>query len=366
MSIEILGLFTHRPGAEHKPKPMSDFDMPFLTKLVQDYDKNGYDRMLIANAATWPDSIPFAAYIAGITERVAFMIAHRPGFVPPTMAARMLATIDRVSKGRCAVHIITGANDKEMEADGDFTNKVDRYARSAEYVDVLRKMWTSDKPFDHAGEFYKFNGAFSALKPHRPEGIPVFWGGSSPESLLHAGRCADVYAMGIDTVARTNAIFNKVRAHAAVHNRCPKFLLSLRLLIGDTEQAAWDKAEKILEGVVANLAVGQQTAINTKPTERYAELCKLDDRLDNRLWTGITKVTNGTKAVTSLVGTAEQVVDELVRYYDIGVSHFLMSGFDYENDPTELGRTVIPMLRERVKGRVPKDVVAPALAATGT
>ena len=186
------------------------------------------------------------------------------------------------------------------------------------------------------------------------------------EALLHAGRCADVYAMGIDSLERTSAIFSQVREHAAAHNRCPKFLLSLRLLIGETEQDAWDKAHKVLEGVVANLQAGQMTSINAKPTERYAELLKLDDRLDTRLWTGITKVTNGTKAVTSLVGTTEQVVDELVRYYDIGVSHFLMSGFDYERDPSELGRTVIPMLRERVKGRTPKNVPGPKLSATGT
>ena len=151
MPVEIIGLFSHRDSAEHRSVPMSVMDLPFLTKLVQDYDRNGYDRMLIANAATWPDSIPFAAYIAGITQRVGFMIAHRPGFVPPTMAARMLATIDRVSNGRCAVHIITGASDKELEADGDFSTKARRYARSGEYVDVLRKMWTSAAPFNHEG-----------------------------------------------------------------------------------------------------------------------------------------------------------------------------------------------------------------------
>ena len=89
MAIEIIGTFSHRDSAEHRQAPLSKFDTAFIRELVAAYDRNGYDRMLIANGATWPDSIPFAAFIAGITERVGWMIAHRPGFVTPTMAARL-------------------------------------------------------------------------------------------------------------------------------------------------------------------------------------------------------------------------------------------------------------------------------------
>lgn len=353
MSIEVLGLFTTRNSAEHKPAGPagSGFDLQFQEDLVKAYDRNGYDRMLIANAATWPDSIPFAPYVAAITKNLRFMIAHRPGFVAPTMAGRMFATIDQQSKGRCGVHIITGANDKELQADGDYSTKDRRYYRSGEYVDVMRKIWTSEKPFDHEGEFYKMNGAFSRIKPYNPNGIPVFWGGSSPESIINAGRYADIYATGIDTLDRTRALFDKVRAESAKHNRSTKFLVSLRLIIGETEEAAWKYAHEILDGVMANINTLMTGSINAEPTQRYKELIGLDTCQDTRLWTGITLATKGTKAVTSLVGTAEQVVDEMMKYYDLGVTHFLMSGFDYLKDPDYLGRTVIPDLRARVARR---------------
>lgn len=351
MSIEIIGLFTHRDGAEHRPQPLSNFDLPFIQHLVQAYDRNGYDRMLIANAATWPDSIPFAAYIAGITKSLKFMIAHRPGFVPPTMAARMLVTIDRLSEGRAGVHIITGGNDKEMEADGDFLSKEQRYARSAEYVDVMRRMWTSEEPFDHDGRFYKFNGAFSVLKPTAPDSIPVFWGGSSPESMKHVGQSADVFALGIDTLEKNSETIDKARQSAAEHGRTLQTCLSARLVVADTEAAAWEKAEHVLEGVMENQAQLMGSSINPNPSTRYEELLSLDSCLDTRLWVGITKATKGTKAVTSLVGTHEQIVDELMKYYNLGVRSFLISGFDFLADPDELGRTVIPMLRARAAER---------------
>lgn len=355
MTIEIIGLFTHRDGAEHCPQPLSNFNLPFIKGLVQSYDRNGYDRMLIANAATWPDSIPFAAYISGITKNLKFMIAHRPGFVPPTMAARMLVTIDRLSDGRAGVHIITGGNDKEMEADGDFLTKERRYARSAEYVDILRRMWTSETPFDHDGEFYKFNGAFSVLKPTQPDSIPVFWGGSSPESIKHVGHSADVFALGIDTLERNGQIIEKVRHSGAEHSRELKYCLSARLIVADTESAAWAKAEHILAGVMEHQERLVNASINPNPSDRYHELSNLDSCLDTRLWVGITKATKGTKAVTSLVGTPEQVVDELMKYYDLGVRSFLLSGFDFLADPDELGQTVIPMLRARAADQEKAD-----------
>ena len=72
------------------------------------------------------------------------------------MAARIFATIDRLSQGRATVHVISGAHDSEMLKDGDTLNKEQRYLRSREYVQVMRRMWTCDAPFDFDGDFYTF------------------------------------------------------------------------------------------------------------------------------------------------------------------------------------------------------------------
>ncbi len=86
------------------------------------------------------------------------MLAHRPGFVAPTLAARQLATLDQFSDGRLAVHIISGGEDAEQQRDGDFLTHDERYARTDEYLDVVRRTWTSEAPFDHQGRFYRFKG----------------------------------------------------------------------------------------------------------------------------------------------------------------------------------------------------------------
>ncbi len=83
-----------------------------------------------------------------------------------------------------------------MARDGDHSTKDDRYARTDEYLGVLRQEWTTETPFDHAGRFYNVVQAFSAVKPDH---LPVFFGGSSPAAIDVAGRHADVYALWGET-----------------------------------------------------------------------------------------------------------------------------------------------------------------------
>ncbi|EJU09942.1 alkanesulfonate monooxygenase [Sphingomonas sp. LH128] len=154
------------------------YDPQFLRDYAVAHEEAGFDRVLVGQTATWPDPLSTAAHIAAVTKTLKFMVAHRPGFIAPTMAARMFATLDRASGGRAGVHIITGASDVETQADGDYLTKEQRYHRSREYVEILRRIWSSEVPFDHAGEWYRFNGAFALVKPVQ-EQIPVFWAGRS-------------------------------------------------------------------------------------------------------------------------------------------------------------------------------------------
>ena len=71
----------------------------------------GFDRILVAGAAPRPDALLVAGQAAAATSRIGFMVAHRPGFIAPTLAARQFATFDQLSGGRAAVHIISGGSD---------------------------------------------------------------------------------------------------------------------------------------------------------------------------------------------------------------------------------------------------------------
>ena len=116
----------------------------------------------MAFGSSSPESQLIVAHAASVTEKLGFMIAHRPGFTAPTVAARQLATLDHFSQGRVAVHIITGGADDEMAQDGDHLTKAERYARTSEYLDIVRQEWTSAKALRLQGQLLQRRAGASA------------------------------------------------------------------------------------------------------------------------------------------------------------------------------------------------------------
>src|SRR3982074_1993585 len=104
----------------------------FVRAFARAHEEAGFDKVLIGYSAGRPDGLQVAAYAAGHTERLHFLIAHRPGFVFPTVAARSFATLDQFTEGRIALHTITGGNDAEQRRDGDYLPKDERYPRPDE------------------------------------------------------------------------------------------------------------------------------------------------------------------------------------------------------------------------------------------
>src|SRR5271170_7720234 len=133
-------------------------DAGYVSRFAQAHERSGFDRTLIGYGSSSPDGFIVAAYAAAATQQLGLMLAHRPGFVAPTLAARKLATLDHFSGGRLAVHIITGGDDLEQARDGDYLSKDERYARTDEYLDILKSVWSSDRPLDHSGKYYRFAG----------------------------------------------------------------------------------------------------------------------------------------------------------------------------------------------------------------
>ena len=348
MPVEINGLINHNISSETQPLPFNQFDRDGIARMARLHDEWGYDKVLVANASIMPDNFTIASYIAAHSKRLGVMLAHRPGFIPPTMAARMLATLDQLMPGRVGVHIITAASDQETQADGDYLTKVERYDRAREYIALLRQMWTSEAPFDQDGRWFRFTGGFAAVKPTAP--IPVYFGGMSPAALAVAGECADVFATLSDTVEGMTEVIGKVRAAAAPHERDPRFLMSIRIVIADSEQAAWEKADGIREAVAANMG---KLAVN-KPAaaadgfRRTEALAQRGDRLEKCFWNGINQLRGGQSNSGALVGSTEQLADALMDYYAAGVSGFILRGFDPVEDVITIGRDLAPLLRSRV------------------
>jgi len=361
MSVKFIGYIGFNNSSEtHNGVRSRVLDRDYVEAAAKAQEEGDFDRVLIPFGSNTPEGQIVAAWAAARTTRLGFLVAHRPGFTQPTVAARQLATLDQLSGGRVAVHIITGGADEEMARDGDTgTTKAERYARTDEYLSILRQEWTETAPFDHQGRFYDIRQAYSAIKP---DNLPVFFGGSSPEAIEVAGRHADVYALWGETLEQVGDTLRQVRRSAARFGRDPGFSLSLRPVLGDTEEAAWKRAQEIEDKVRENrLATGLPISGHRPPNAGSLRLLETasGNRRDTRLWTGVAALTGAAGNSTGLVGTPEQVADALLDYYDIGVDHFLIRGFDPLGDSIEYGRDLIPLVRQKVAER---EKTRPALA----
>lgn len=363
MTIDFIGYIGTRNFSEIHPAQGRIVDLDHIETLAKAHEEAGFDRALVAFHSSSPDSIVISAHVASVTQRLGLMVAHRTGFTAPTLAARQFATLDQITRGRAAVHIISGGDDAEQRQDGDFLTKDERYARTEEYLDVVRQVWRSAEPFDHRGRYYCFERAFSAVKCVQQPHIPVYFGGASDPAVAVAGKHADVYALWGETHAQVRELTSRVRAAAAEHGRTVRFSLSLRPILADTEQKAWARADAILDRA---RALAEQTgfARENPPANtgslRLLEAAAQGTRLDKRLWTAVAALTGAKGNSTALVGTPEQVADALLDYYDLGITTFLIRGFDPLEDAIAYGRELIPLTRKLVGERAPSAATAAA------
>jgi alkanesulfonate monooxygenase len=357
MSIEFIGYISNNNSSETIVRKGPVLDPLHIETVAKAHENAGFDRALLAFHSTTPDSLQVAQHVLGVTNRLNVLIAQRPGFTAPTLLARQLATVDQFSRGRVALHVITGGNAKELRQDGNtLDDKDERYDRTSEFLDIVRAEWTSDKPFSYRGRYYQVENGFSQVKPFRPEGIRIYFGGASDAAIEVAGKHADTYALWGESYAQVREQTARVRAAAARHGRpVPRFSLSVRPILADTEEKAWAKADAILERASAlqDLTGYRKPADGhaTAGAQRLLAAAEQGKRVDKRLWTEIARLTGANSNTTALVGTSEQVAEVFGDYYDLGITHFLIRGFDPLIDTIEYGRELIPLTRKLIAER---------------
>jgi alkanesulfonate monooxygenase len=355
MDVEFIGMIHHRHQSEIHPPASIVLDRGYIKDFAQAAEAGGFDRVLVGYFSDSPDGFLVAAHAAACTERLSFLLAHRPGFVAPTLAARKLATLDQITGGRAALHVISGGDDADQRRDGDYLPKDERYARTDEYVAILKRVWTEQGPIDHHGRYYRFEGTSTDVRCVQSPHIPIYFGGASDAAIEVAGKHADVYALWGETQAQVREITARVRAAAAAHGRTVRFSLSMRPVLAATEDEAWARAERIKAQIVelrgkAALRVTDHAPAN-EGSRRLLAAAASGERLDQRLWTGAAAVTGGRGNSTSLVGTPRQVAEALMDYYDLGVTTFLIRGFDPLDDAIDYGRELLPLTRRLIAER---------------
>ena len=246
MPVRVIGMIGVTPPSSDATLHVIEGGLSpsYVAEAARAHETSGFDLVLVGYSSSSAEGFLVALHAAQHTQRLGFLIAHRPGFVAPTLMARKVATFDHLTDGRIALHIITGKTDDEQEGDGDFTPKAERYRRAAEYLQLMKLAWSSERPFDFTGEFYRVRGAHSDVRPlQRPHPL-LFFGGASDGALTMGARVCDVYAIYAEPLASTRERMSQFRAQAAAFGRIPGFNISLRPIIAASEGAAWDKANR--------------------------------------------------------------------------------------------------------------------------
>ena len=348
MPIELIGMIGVRPeGADGAAVHVigGEIDAAWVRDFSRAHERAGFDKVLVGYTSTAAEGFLVASHAAAHTDRLGYLIAHRPGFVAPTLAARKAATLDQFTGGRVSLHIITGGSDADQAKDGDWLDHDTRYRRTDEYLALLRRTWTEERPFDFEGEFYHVAKAFSEIKPVQKPHIPLYFGGASEAAHAIGAKHCDVYMLWGEPLAAIRQRIIEVRAAGARVGREPRVSVSLRPIIAPTEDAAWDKARGILATVQAKQGDRTLPLPEAVGAQRLVEFARQGELHDKRLWTPIAAAVGGAGNTTALVGTPEQVAESLLDYYDLGVSTLLIRGFDPLKDAEEYGRELIPLVR---------------------
>ncbi|MFC4565166.1 LLM class flavin-dependent oxidoreductase [Nocardiopsis mangrovi] len=360
--VEFIGMIRTSDQSEIRKRRGPLLDRGYTRRFAQAHEEAGFDRVLIGYHSWDADGFAVAAYAAAHTERLGFLIAHRPGFIAPTVWARKIATLDQFTEGRVAVHIISGASDTEQRRDGDHTDKETRYRRTDEYLDVVKRTWAATDPFDFSGEFYTVNGALSQVPTFSRPRVPIYFGGSSADAYRVGGRHADVYALWGEPLKETAEQIAAVRASAGKAGRDPGevgFSVSFRPILGRTDEEAWERARSIL-GAIEGGAVppsGNGSApyiLGRESGEGSRRLLAAADRgevHDRALWTATARATGAAGNSTALVGSPETVARALLDYVDIGVTTVLIRGYDPLEDAVAYGRDLLPLVRAELAHR---------------
>ncbi len=388
MPVEIIGMVGTRDASEIKGPlvdgPVVDWmdgpviDPGYLVDIAQAHDRGGFDRVLVGYGAVAPEGWAVAATVLHSTARLKVLVAHRPGFVQPVLLARMAATLDQLTGGgRIAIHFITGGDEADQRREGDFVPHDARYARTGEVMSIVRRIWAEDSPFDYEGKFFRYEGAFSSVKPATPGGIPLYFAGASPPAIEVGAAEADVYAFWGEPRAAVQARMETIDQAAAKVGRKLRYSISLRPIIGDTEQEAWEKAEWIAETTAERIALAKERMADHKDTyqglggdknatfsvnrdtggttsvgrKRLIEMSSDKDVHDERLWMKVANLTGAAGNSTALVGTPEQVAEAMLRYYDLGITTLLLKGFDPLADAVDFGERLLPLVRSGAEER---------------
>ena len=302
----------------------------YLGEIARTAERLGFESVLTPTGTWCEDAWITTAALTQVTSTLKFLVAFRPGFISPTLAAHQAATFQRISGGRLLLNIVTGGDPVEQARFGDHLSHDERYHRTGEFLEVLRGVATAPPgtTFNFKGDHYSVTDARIDFGEWDPP--TVFFGGASPAAEDVAAQYVDTYLAWGETPAQIAERLERLRARATQHGRTLQFGIRLHVISRDTSAAAWAQAERLLAGLDDDRIKSAQKVLARTESVGQQRMTELhngrtsDLEISPNLWAGYGLVRGG--AGTALVGSHTEVADRIAEYHALGIDHFILSG----------------------------------------
>lgn len=322
-------------------------DLPYLQQVAQAADTLGYYGVLLPTGRSCEDSWVVASALAPLTKQLRFLVAVRPGLQSPTLAARMTATLDRISEGRLLINVVTGGDPVENKGDGIFLSHDERYEVTREFLDIYKAVLRGET-VEFTGKHFKIEDGRLLFPPHQTPHPPLYFGGSSEAANAVAAEQIDKYLTWGEPPAAVAEKINSVNALAEKSGRRVSFGIRLHVIVRETNEEAWAAAEKLISKLDDNTIAAAQKVFARMDSVGQSRMSQLHggrrDQLEvsPNLWAGVGLVRGG--AGTALVGDAATVAERIDEYRRIGIDTFILSGYPHLEEAYRFGELVLPNL----------------------
>ena len=330
-------------------KPERRATLPYISSLVETAAEMGFSSLLTATNfhaehEAWTASIATLAR----TQGAGLLIAVRPGMFHPALFAKMVATAANLFPGRVRINVVVGSNPAENAMYGDLENHAERYARTREFIAIMRDLWRGE-PVDSHSPLYQFKGAI--VSPVPPVPVPVYLGGHSEDAQRISAELADVYLVWGDTVEGVGKRLATMREQEAKVKRLVDtpltYGLRCHVVVRETEAEAWQAADRLISRIdpaVRQKFIETTASVDSEGQRRQLELAASASLIvEPNLWSGVGLARSGVGV--AIVGSPAQVAAKLRAYQALGISTFILSGYPHLEECRRFGEMVMPLLR---------------------
>ena len=345
------GLHLGLPSWERPPT------LDYAVAIARTAEQHGFVHLLFGMGFDNHDleAWTLATAVLASTERIGAMVAVRPGFFSAPVLAKMVVTLDHISQGRLSLNVVTGGRPDEQAMYGDYLDHDARYRRTREFLEVCRRLWSTPLAFDYQGEFHSLKQTRLEMFPMQRGGPAFYFGGASEAATHVCAAWADVYLMWGEPLAQIRERIESMRSLVEAEGRSKEVRYGLRinLIARATSQEARDAAREMISKVSPEvLKKGRRTSFpNTRRQSvgqgrqwEFRGTADEDWYLSPGFWAGISVVRSG--AGMALVGSYEEVAAMLLEYVALGISCFILSGYPHLEECENVGRHVVPLVRE--------------------